>query len=85
MGICVFDRDGIEVIDNAAQGNPPYIVFEFKFREDPEITRRITEENMENKPSVGRYLKDSQKSSSKSLINGIKKDHSILDFNSTTI
>ena len=40
-GICVFDPDGIKVIDDATRGKPPYITFEFKFREDPKITRII--------------------------------------------
>jgi hypothetical protein len=38
-GMCVFDPDGIEVIDDAALGKHPYIIFEFKFREDPEIAK----------------------------------------------
>ena len=47
-GICVFDPDGIKVIDDVEQEKPPYIIFEFKFREDPkitQITQRMTEEN----------------------------------------
>lgn len=77
---CVFDPKGIKVIDDAAQGEPPYIVFEFKFREDPKITQRIIEENhdMENKHSVRKHLeisrKSSRRSSGRSLINDIKKD-----------
>lgn len=46
--ICVFDPDGIEVIDDAAREKPPYITFEFKFREDPKITQRIVKQNSEN-------------------------------------
>jgi hypothetical protein len=38
-GICVFDSDGIKVIDDEALGKDPYIVFEFKFREDPKIAK----------------------------------------------
>lgn len=38
-GICVFDPNGIKVVDDEARGKPPHIIFEFKFREDPEITR----------------------------------------------
>jgi hypothetical protein len=48
---CVFDPDGIEVIDNAARGKPPYIIFEFKFREDPKITQ-MSEENEESKIGI---------------------------------
>lgn len=51
-GMCVFNPKGITVIDDAARDKPPYISFEFKFREDPEITkmnRRIAEEKADTK------------------------------------
>ena len=50
-GICVFDPDGIELIDDAESGYPPYIVFEFKFREDPKITQ-VTQHMKEEKVTV---------------------------------
>ena len=66
MGVRVFDPDGIEVIDDEEQGDPPWIIFEFKFREDPKITQmtqHITEENVETK--VENYLENTPK-----LMNG---------------
>ena len=49
-GICVFDPDGIELIDDAESDHPPYIVFEFKFREDPKITgTQVTQHMKEEK------------------------------------
>ena len=51
-GICVFDPNGIEVVDDAARGKPPYIIFEFKFREDPEITR-MTQSMQEDDTKIG--------------------------------
>jgi hypothetical protein len=53
--ICVFDPDGIEVIDDLERKEPPYIIFEFKFREHPKITQvtqRMTEENLDTKIGV---------------------------------
>ena len=46
--IYVFDPDGIELIDDAARGKPPYITFEFKFREDSQITKITAEEENED-------------------------------------
>lgn len=64
-GIYVFDADGIRVIDDAELEKPPYITFEFKFREDPKITRlmnRTAEENEDRKADV-RITRMSSKSS----------------------
>lgn len=63
-GVCVFNPDGIKVIDNAKQGNPPWIIFEFKFREDPKITQmiqRIREENMDTIIGVQNHLETTPK------------------------
>ena len=52
-GIYVFNPDGIEFIDDASRGKPPFITFEFKFREDPEITqRRMLEEKADTKIGI---------------------------------
>ena len=56
LGVCVFDPDGIEIIDDAERDEPPYIVFDFKFREDPKITQatqRMIEKNVDTKIEVG--------------------------------
>ena len=69
MGICIFDPDGIKVIDDAEQEEPPYIIFEFKFREDPKITlrrQRTIEENMDTKIDVQNHLETTRKSSKSS-------------------
>ena len=68
-GVYVFDSDGIKVIDDAALEKPPYINFEFKFREDPKITRltyRIAEENEDSKLGV-RVTRKSSKSGALAL------------------
>ena len=54
-GFFNFDLDGITVKDDEAQGKPSYITFDFKFREDPKITRmnqRIAEESKDTKIGV---------------------------------
>ena len=55
-GICVFDPEGIELIDDAQSDRPPYIIFDFQFREDPKITRKVAprmkEENVDTKIGV---------------------------------
>ena len=65
MGICVFNPYGIKVIDDAERGEPPWIVFEFKFREDPKMTQHITEENRDTDTKIGvrNHLETTQKSS----------------------
>jgi hypothetical protein len=56
-GICVFDPDGgVKVIDDVEQEKPPYIIFEFKFREDhkiTQVTQRMTEENLNVDTKIG--------------------------------
>jgi hypothetical protein len=62
-GIHVFNPDGIEVIDDVEQKKPPYIIFEFKFREVPKITQvtqRMTEENADTKIGVVRTQNQSE-------------------------
>ena len=34
MGVCIINPDGIKIIDDAKREEPPWIIFEFKFRED---------------------------------------------------
>jgi hypothetical protein len=69
MDVCVFDPDGITFVDDAARGKPPYVVFEFKFREDPKITkmlRSIEEEKVDTKIGM-RVTRKSTKSGTLAL------------------
>lgn len=46
------DDNGFRIIDDEAQGKPPYITFNLNFREDPKITKinqRMAEENKNTK------------------------------------
>ena len=58
-GVCVFDPEGIEIIDNAELDEPPWIVFEFKFRDVSQKTRRVTENSDSDSDTDAIYETDS--------------------------
>ena len=64
MGVCVFDPEGIEFIDDAERDDPPWIIFEFKFREiSQKIQHILKEEIADSKIGVPNHLKTTRKSS----------------------
>jgi len=64
MGVFVFDPDGIKVIDDADLDEPPYIIFEFNFRQMTQMTqRRTTEANADTKIGIPNHLEITRKSS----------------------
>ena len=45
MTVSVVDTNTMDFLDDPATNSPPWIVFEFKFKENPLVTARIEQEN----------------------------------------
>lgn len=45
MDVSIMDMSTMDFLDDLANNNPPWIVFESKFKENPSVTARIDKEN----------------------------------------